>query len=82
MTGKVIQGVREDPITDIDLYYNKIRVKALHAMKSNLKAVEVVMLCTNSAEVKDFIKKRTNATRPSVAWSPTSGKNKFDAYKK
>lgn len=56
--GKIWQGIKEDPITDIDLYYNKARQRAISVLKSRFKDIEVVMLTSTCQPVRAFLKKR------------------------
>jgi hypothetical protein len=79
--GKIWQGIKEDPITDIDLYYNKARRQAISALKAKFRDIEVVMLTSVCQSVKEHIQKRNNAISASrVVNGGYSGKDKF-AYR-
>lgn len=79
--GKIWQGIKEDPITDIDLYYNKARRQAISVLKAKFRDIEVVMLTSLCQSVKEHLKKRNNAVAGSrVVSNGYSGKDKF-AYR-
>ncbi len=58
--GHVSQGVRNDPMDNIDAYYGKSRRKAEIALKNRFKDIDVVMLTTSSKEVQDYLEKQRN----------------------
>ena len=60
--GHISQGVREDPISNIDVYYQKARQKAITAFRSNFKDIDVVMLTTGCAEVQKHLQKKMKGT--------------------
>ena len=58
--GHVSQGIRNDPMDNIDAYYGKARRKAEIALKNKFKDIDVVMLTTSSKEVQDHLEKQRN----------------------
>lgn len=60
--GHIQQGVREDPMDNVDAYYGKARRKAEMALKSRFKDIDVVMLVSSSKEVEDHLRKETAKT--------------------
>ena len=74
--GKISQGIREDPMTDINAYYGKAHRKAEIALKNRLRSVDVVMLMPNSKEVLESLEKRRNNT--SVVYDPNKAKEILD----
>lgn len=62
--GKIWQGVREDALTNIDQYYQKVHRKALLSLKNRLRTVDVVMLTCNSPQVQDYVKRKVQSKMP------------------
>lgn len=54
-TGRVRTGIKNTPISDIDVYFMKMRQKAIVALKDNFQNIDVVMLSRYSKEVADHI---------------------------
>ena len=54
--GHITQGVRQDHVVDIDMFYEKAKQKAITAMKAKFKTINVVMVTSNSDEVKEYLK--------------------------
>lgn len=78
--GKISQGIKEDPISDIDTYHNKARQQAITALKSKFKEIEVVMLTSDSTAVQEYLIKKRNTVSYSSNYKPSAGKDKF-AYR-
>lgn len=68
VNGHISQGIRQDPITDIDAFYAKARQKAVVALKAAFRHIDVVMLTSHSDEVQRFLEKNRN--KNSVTWRP------------
>jgi len=58
--GKTRTGIRYNDIHDIDLFYRKVRLKAITALKSNFEDIDVVMLSSQSRELKEHREKTKN----------------------
>ncbi|PQJ12870.1 hypothetical protein CJD36_003755 [Flavipsychrobacter stenotrophus] len=54
--GHITQGVRQDHVVDIGMYYEKAKQKAITAMKAKFKTINVVMVTSNSDDVKEYMK--------------------------
>ena len=55
--GRTRSGIRYNDITDIDLFYRKVRQKAITALKSNFQDIDVVMMSSQSRELKEHREK-------------------------
>ena len=85
--GHISQGVRQDPMTDIDAFYGKARQKAVVALRAAFKHIDVVMLTSDCEDVQKYLEKNRNKT--SVVWRPPvmqvsthRDNGKHDAYAK
>ena len=53
-SGKVMQGIRYDSISAIDVFYGKARQKAITTLKSEFDCIDVVMLSSFSLELQEY----------------------------
>lgn len=58
--GRARTGIRYNDIPDIDLFYRKVKQKAITALKSNFEDIDVVMLSSYSRELKEHREKTKN----------------------
>jgi hypothetical protein len=70
INGHISQGIRQDPMTDIDAFYAKARHKAIVALKFSFKHIDVVMLTSECDDVQKHLEKARN--KNSVVWRPAS----------
>ena len=80
--GHISQGIRQDPMADIDVYYGKVRRRAITELKGNLRDIDVVMLTSSCKEVQIHLEKSRNSMefKPSATPIEFHGKKKFDGY--
>jgi hypothetical protein len=57
-SGRKMSGIREDSLSDIELFWKKAEQKAIRSLKGDYEKIDVVMLSKNAPEVRDWIRKQ------------------------
>lgn len=71
--GSTRSGIREDAMTNIDLYHRKAERKAITAFTHRYESIEVSMLSSFSKEVHEHLQKTGKRNKPqSVVYQPPS----------
>ena len=81
-TGKILQGIRYNENSDIDLIFQKLKHKAITTMKGNFQSIDVVMLSKYSPELLAYLERNKNNDNYLSLPDPSNGginrKNKAD----
>ena len=82
-SGKILQGIRYNEISDIDLIFQKLKHKAIATMKGNFQNIDVVMLSKYSPELQAYQESNKNNDNYISLPDPSNGginrKNKADS---